>query len=504
MNDTINPILQAGFGAHQDGELDIAAENYRYVLKIAPDNADALHLLGLVALQKGDPATAVESIQKSLAQDPGNPQGLDHLGTALLQLGDLKESVKAFESALTMAPDFAECWFNLGNAREEESNVMGAIDAYIKAIELYPDFSAAHANLGNAYIKCQQFTAALAALDTALKLEPALAPAWLSRGNALRGMGHPGEAIEAYTKSLALEENGTIHCLIADCHHDLDQDSEAQEHFRAAITINASDPNAHIGLGYCLIRAGANEDCEAAEKSLDAALSASPGHRRALAYKTVLLNLTERLDEARHLADFERDIAILPIPAPAAYENLRIFNKQLAAALCADPSLTFSPENKTTRGGRQSGELVGQPDASITEFYESLKNVLDGYLADISARPGHPQFNTIPAQYRLESWSTILDADGHQLPHIHPTAWLSGVYYVAVPGEIAPEDPTHQGWLEFGASGYGLPDHDGPTRLIPPQEGHMVVFPSYFFHRTLPFQSNTQRISIAFDLVPTN
>jgi uncharacterized protein (TIGR02466 family) len=504
MNDTINPILQAGYGAHQDGELDIAAENYRYVLEIAPDNADALHLLGLVALQKGDPATAAESIQKSLTQDPENPQGLDHLGTALLQLGDLKESVNAFESALKMAPEFAECWFNLGNAKEEAGDLMGSIDAYSKAIELHSDFSAAHANLGSAYIKRQQFADALAALDTALKLEPALTPAWVSRGTALRGLGHVREAIEAYTKSLALEENGTVHCLIADCHHDLDQNREAQEHFRAALTIDANDPNAHIGLGYCLIRNGTSKESEAAENSLDAALAASPGHRRALAYKTVLLNLTGRLDEARHLADLERDITIFSLPAPAAYESLPAFNKQLVTALCADPSLTLNPGNKTTRGGLQSGELVGQPDVRIKEFYEGLENVLDGYLTDLAARPDHPQFSTMPTQYRLESWSTILDADGHQLPHIHPTAWLSGVYYVAVPSEITPEDPAHQGWLEFGASGYGLPDHDGPTRLVPPQEGNVVLFPSYFFHRTLPFKSDTKRISIAFDLIPTD
>jgi len=30
----------------------------------------------------------------------------------------------------------------------------------------------------------------------------------------------------------------------------------------------------------------------------------------------------------------------------------------------------------------------------------------------------------------------------------------------------------------------------------------MLLFPSYFFHRTLPFQADATRISIAFDVMP--
>jgi hypothetical protein len=30
----------------------------------------------------------------------------------------------------------------------------------------------------------------------------------------------------------------------------------------------------------------------------------------------------------------------------------------------------------------------------------------------------------------------------------------------------------------------------------------MILFPSYFYHRTIPFESSQRRISIAFDAVP--
>jgi hypothetical protein len=34
-----------------------------------------------------------------------------------------------------------------------------------------------------------------------------------------------------------------------------------------------------------------------------------------------------------------------------------------------------------------------------------------------------------------------------------------------------------------------------------PYEGLMVLFPSYFYHRTIPFEGDSARISLAFDVV---
>ena len=62
-----------------------------------------------------------------------------------------------------------------------------------------------------------------------------------------------------------------------------------------------------------------------------------------------------------------------------------------------------------------------------------------------------------------------------------------------------------------GSSSAGLPYWDfqitvstraePETRLIEPEEGLMLLFPSYMFHRTLPFTGPGERISIAFDVL---
>tara|TARA_B110000305_G_scaffold32642_1_gene31776 strand:+ start:227 stop:376 length:150 start_codon:yes stop_codon:yes gene_type:complete len=42
-----------------------------------------------------------------------------------------------------------------------------------------------------------------------------------------------------------------------------------------------------------------------------------------------------------------------------------------------------------------------------------------------------------------------------------------------------------------------------PKKVIKPKEGDVIFFPSSVFHRTIPFESDEERICIAFDLKPS-
>jgi hypothetical protein len=41
-----------------------------------------------------------------------------------------------------------------------------------------------------------------------------------------------------------------------------------------------------------------------------------------------------------------------------------------------------------------------------------------------------------------------------------------------------------------------------PRRLVQPEVGTLVLFPSYMWHGTVPFESAEPRITVAFDLLP--
>ena len=79
-----------------------------------------------------------------------------------------------------------------------------------------------------------------------------------------------------------------------------------------------------------------------------------------------------------------------------------------------------------------------------------------------------------------------------------------GVYYLRLPAarteESSGDSDDQSGWIELGRNPGHYPDGDqGEIRTIPPAPGTLVLFPSFVYHRTIPFDSDDERITIAFD-----
>ena len=94
-----------------------------------------------------------------------------------------------------------------------------------------------------------------------------------------------------------------------------------------------------------------------------------------------------------------------------------------------------------------------------------------------------------------------MESGGHQTSHAHPTGWLSGVYYVSLPQDLGPDEADRAGWIQFGQARDDLYHRARPQRdLVKPAEGLMVLFPSYFWHSTVPTNTHLERVSLAFDV----
>jgi uncharacterized protein (TIGR02466 family) len=188
---------------------------------------------------------------------------------------------------------------------------------------------------------------------------------------------------------------------------------------------------------------------------------------------------------------------------PARYRGPEEFLEPLRDQVATHPTLTWEPHGKTTRAGSQTARLVEADAEVFADFVAALRAAIDAFLARLPVMADHPHFFRIPTEYRLSIWATVLVEGGHQLPHIHPSGWLSGVYYVAVPESISDGDPDQAGWFEIGRPGDDLALTRPPdARAIKPEAGALLLFPSYYFHRTVPFRGDQARISIAFDVEP--
>ena len=123
--------------------------------------------------------------------------------------------------------------------------------------------------------------------------------------------------------------------------------------------------------------------------------------------------------------------------------------------------------------------------------------------SELSRDASHPFLAAPPINWTLSVWGVVMQGGGHQIPHIHPAAWLSGVYYAQVSASIARAAESHAGWIAFAETAAMLDGKPDPgARLIRPEEGLMVLFPSYFYHGTIPLETDETRISVAFDLMP--
>ena len=275
----------------------------------------------------------------------------------------------------------------------------------------------------------------------------------------------------------------------------------AEEHYRRAMELDATWLPTWNKLAEVLIRRGRHVE---AIPLLEHCLQVEPNHIPALSLLAIALAATDEEQRLATLVDLERFIMPMAARPVAAFPNLAEFNRQLANYVVRHPGLKTDLRDISTRqGGQTMGNLFDDRHPLIHALREMIGEVLATYVDRLPELPDHPHCGQVPADWRLEGWGVVLRSGGHQAAHVHFDGWVSCVYYLSLPEIIQADDPQQAGWIQFG---HGPNDYYGdvvpPTRRIQPQEGYFVMFPSYFWHETIPFTSDEARICIAFDVIP--
>jgi tetratricopeptide (TPR) repeat protein len=115
-----------------------AAEAYAHVLKVDPENADALRGIGNVDFDQGKPDVAIAAYEHYLTHKPDDPEVRTDMATMLLSSGAADAAIAQYKRVLEAHPDFFEANFNLGVAYGS-SNVSAARAALDNALKLAPD-----------------------------------------------------------------------------------------------------------------------------------------------------------------------------------------------------------------------------------------------------------------------------------------------------------------------------------------------------------------------------
>jgi predicted O-linked N-acetylglucosamine transferase (SPINDLY family) len=271
-----NPLenLQAGFAHHRAGRLREAEAHYRQVLSADPRQADAWHLLGLLALQAGRPDAAEQCITRAIGLAGGRAEFHANLANALRACGQAGRAEQAARRALQLDPNLADAYNNLGNILQDRGDLDGASAAYSRAIELAPGAADPHNNLGTILHRRGSLDLAIEHYRRALSINPRYFDAYNNLGTALKAQGRLDEAADAYRAAIALARLAASAQLnLGTVLQEQGQLDEAIACYREALRLEADAPAALNNLGTALKEHGQPEE---ARVVLERAIALAP------------------------------------------------------------------------------------------------------------------------------------------------------------------------------------------------------------------------------------
>lgn len=453
-------ILYNILGIAQDGlsKFSDAVKSYTKALSLQPDTPDLHFNLGIALANTGRFEDAANNYRQAIALNPNFFEAYGNLGTVLQKQGLLEDAIKNYRTALSIHED-TRGYFNLGTALRDEGKLDDAIVHFKQAIAMFPNYADAHNYLGECLRDQGNMEDAIKSYLDTLNLNPDHAGANYNMGEFLYLAGRFDEAVDHFERSQLDDwQERALYCTYKAEHFDefktkLDEIVRTHKRHDAPFLATLSS---HYARNF-----GVDDNYNFCKNGFD------------FVYQNSIQELAE--PNSQFLKDLLNDIDNTAIEVRA--QGMIINGKQSAGNLFKRPEASF----------RKLGELVKQ------EFIKYKNRFAGADCELIKSFPNELEFTS--------SWYVRLRRGGFVDRHIHEVGWISGAVYLVLPKDK--QDPL-EGCFEYGLHGDNYPKkHDDfPVGIASPSVGDIVLFPSSLFHRTIPFNSNEERICIAFDLKP--
>jgi tetratricopeptide (TPR) repeat protein len=458
----------------------------------------ALHVAAYAAL--GRQGEAVTNYRRLVAQAPDDAVAAHTLAVALNAAQQPEEAERIARQTLLRAQPTAALHHTHARSLLSLERFDEAELALRECVRLDPRRAEAHDRLAElVWMRTGDIVEATRSLDQALEKLP--------HDDALRGT-------KAALLQGAGDARGAFACLAEraarpECHPSM--------LIRAGLAAMDFDPAAALTLAERALRA--LPDNHTARKLLCAGylgvgeggralaecstlLKATPDDQYLIAMQTTSLRL---LHDPRYesFCDYDRMVLSALIETPPGWPDLGSFLTELASHLTAlhNPHGHRLLYQSLRRGTETTQDLSRSKDPVIQALFRAFAAPIARYREHIG--PGEDALrrrNRGPARFN-GAWSVRLHRDGFHTSHVHPRGWISSACYIQLP-DVMSAGHTAEGILSFGAPGM-LTAPSLPAELsVRPEVGLLVLFPSYFWHGTLPFHGDQPRLTVAFDAVP--
>ena len=461
------------------------------MIGIDPENENRLATLALCYQYLKDFDSAIEAYQKALAIKPDNAMIHTNMGSAFKIQGKLNEAIVAYRNALAIEPDNADAYNNMGNALQKQGKLEKAIEAFNKALAIKPGNAEACYNMGNTLQEQGKLEEAIEAYNKALAIKPDYAAVYNNMGVVFKYQGKPKEAIEAYNKALAIKPDYAE----ASYNTALSLYSDGKYEKAAQLFSKDNSISSQGNLLKCLFELGEQSKFN---RKLDYLVER--GENNCL-IGSFISRAETRYGIKKHNPFCNHPLSyVLQTDLTKEYDFKKIFVENAVKVLSNDEvKHKSSKKGLFTNAIQTSGNIFNQV-GSVTNLWQDIIHSELKKYRDHFCNSEEGLIRYWPKDYSIYGWLVSMKSGGELSAHFHDTGWITGSIYINVP----PKSNEDSGNLVVTThdSNHGIGKTEN-SKSIDVVTGSLCLFPSSLLHYTIPFESDHDRVTLAFDIIPS-
>ena len=176
------------------------------------------------------------------------------------------------------------------------------------------------------------------------------------------------------------------------------------------------------------------------------------------------------------------------------YDFENVFVKG-AIGILNDAAVQKKHQTLITKGVQTSGNVFKQTGSTRDKIQDIVRMEIENYRLQFK-KSTEGLITSWPENYILNGWILQMKNGGAIKPHMHEDGWLSGSIYINVPPKLNKDSGNLIVSLSDELSEYEN------MKSIDVITGSLCLFPSSLMNYTIPFESDEDRIVLAFDMIP--
>lgn len=433
---------------------------------------------------------AINSLSLVFQNSPRDREASFLLASALVKVGDHKRALSFYDSLIDLFPDDVDLLFDKGVVLYNRGQRQQANINFLKVLRLEKTYYRAVIYLSISYQETGDIDSSVSVLKEFLNVEPNNLTIQITLIEKLIAL-EEFDSAERYLSTLPSERQNDEHiCVLRSRLSKYRDNMMAIEYLKSCA--NTDIVNLELIKRY--LQQGMSKESRRQLEVFDV-------QKKNSVVKKAMLHTQARVELDTPLCVKDEYCKLVK-----SYQFLDIGSSQqlseLAKYLNERHVDSVQPTSQSVRNGTQISGVLYDFDNPIRD---SLLNFVNACIDNYRLTFQEKNFSYLvppdglEQQCRVrEGWSVNLTEGGKHAFHIHPEGTLSAVFYVELPDTIGYEG--EEGYLAFGVPEFKLKKSLEPEFKVMPKEGQLVLFPSHFWHGTLPFSGSSNRLTIAFDI----